>query len=182
VNFIEIFCVSTSSSPFSLFHHHLFIIWRLVMQVLGNTSNFGFSNRTGFIPLAKVNQTKMMNSASATDQFQFSNKARALTFQGVHKSVVNDGGKDLGKEDAEKEAWSEDRAPERDPALVGKVESDPLRNGTSYFFTHYHKGLYEYEKHHADSSGVKPARIEWIAGLSHDQAGQIYVDSRDNQG
>lgn len=150
------------------------------MRVLGNTPNFYSANQTHFNPSAKANQSKALNFSGTTDRFQFSNKSKALTFQGAHKSVVDQDGKDLGAEAAEQEQWGPNAT--SDTALQGKVESDPLRNGTSYFFTQFHKGLYAYEKQHAAGREVKPARIEWIAGLSNDEASQIYADSKESQG
>jgi hypothetical protein len=137
-----------------------------LMLALGNIPNSYYFSQ---MPSRLISHST--SSRQTQDTFQSSNKSfDRITFKGAHSSVVDGDGKNLGEEAANNDQWAPKDT--SDAKLQGKIESDVLLNGTTYFFTKYHKGLYQLEEQR--KSSVKRQDIEWIAGLPSSTAKAEY--------
>jgi hypothetical protein len=107
-------------------------------------------------------------------------------FHGAYPANVDTDGKNVGQIQAAADSFHT----HKDKHLNGYLESTLLKNGTSYFFTKFHKGLYiidvarrvEELGHPINAQTmfavhVPDARVEWIASLSENEAEQLYDDT-----
>lgn len=141
------------------------------MPVLGNVTNPYLFSQIPSRLIAHSISKQTFKFDDNKDTFQLSAKSsNKLAFSGVHSSLVNHDGVNVGEEAANNDEWTS--ADTNDSNLVGKIESDVLISGTTYFFTKHHRGLYQLEAQR--SSMVKRPHINWIAGLSDSEAKKEY--------